>query len=429
MELSNEILKKNVGVVHSTGSLSLLERKIVNVLLLNAYDDLLKNRTHSLRVSYLTAMLGWNESNNIADLKDALKKITSTTIEFNLMKDGKEVWKVMSMLSFAEIDNGICSYRYDEYLAERLFNPEIYAIINLGVQRQFRGSYALALYENCLRYKSVGSTGWIEVFVFRKLMGADSVLYDEFKYLKLKVINKSIQEINLVSDIWVEAKFAKSGRKITSVKFLIKDNPQKSLLSLEIADDYSIIRECEAYKKLKDHGIGDRLALNWLNNDKERTEKIIEYVEAQDRKKKVRGSTAGFIRKLVEEKAQVGSETPYELKKGEKQNSELLACIKEKFDEKRRELETEYKKTLVNEHFKRIDSKELELYISKYKILFGENKIDSYDPKSRKIIDSIQRVGFKAWLRSEIAKEITFSKDNFEKWILSKEQKHRIELQ
>lgn len=106
-----------------------------------------------------------------------------------------------------------------------------------------------------------------------------------------------------------------------------------------------------------------------------------------------------------------------------------MACIKEKFDEKRRELETEYKKTLVNEHFKRIDSKELELYISKYKILFGENKIDSYDPKSRKIIDSIQRVGFKAWLRSEIAKEITFSKDNFEKWILSKEQKHRIELQ
>lgn len=88
MELSNEILKKNVGVVHSTGSLSLLERKIVNVLLLNAYDDLLKNRTHSLRVSYLTAMLGWNESNNIADLKDALKKITSTTIEFNLITTG-----------------------------------------------------------------------------------------------------------------------------------------------------------------------------------------------------------------------------------------------------------------------------------------------------------------------------------------------------
>ena len=79
LELSKDVLKKNVGVVHTTGTLSLLERKISNVLLLNAYDNLLKNRTHSLRVGYLTALLGWTESNNIADLKDALKKIKTST--------------------------------------------------------------------------------------------------------------------------------------------------------------------------------------------------------------------------------------------------------------------------------------------------------------------------------------------------------------
>jgi hypothetical protein len=420
LELSKDVLKKNVGVVHTTGTLSLLERKISNVLLLNAYDNLLKNRTHSLRVGYLTALLGWTESNNIADLKDALKKITSTTIEFNLMKDGKETWKIMSMLSFAEIEEGVCRYRYDEYLAEKLFNPEIYATINLSIQREFKRGYALTLYENCVRYKNVGSTGWIEIPVFRKLMGADSSLYDEFKYLKHKVINKSIEEINSVSDIKIEAEYSKEGRKIAFVKFIIKENNPQTLFALNLDNEHSEIKQSESYKRLMNHGIGPRLAIQWLLEDKDGIENIIEYVEAQDRRKKVRGSTAGFIRRLVEDKAQVGKKTPYELEKEKRQQDKQKSITKEKIDDKKRELEIEYKKSLVTSHIKNIDFDELKNLVSKYRVIFGDKKIDSCDPETLKITNSIQRIGFNTWLRSEISKEVTFNKRDFDEWISKK---------
>lgn len=175
---------KNVAAIHTEGKLSLLERKLVNVLLLNAYDDLLTARTHTIPLKHLYALLSWEYASSIDTLKNALNRLTSTSIEFNLMQDGTEKWEVMSMFSYGSINDGVCHYRYDESLAAKLYDPEIYAKINIGMQRRFDGGYALTLYENCIRYKSIGTTGWWEIDKFRKIIGADSKIYDEFKYLK-----------------------------------------------------------------------------------------------------------------------------------------------------------------------------------------------------------------------------------------------------
>jgi Initiator Replication protein len=113
-----ETVRKHVGAIHTSGDLSLLERKTANVLLLNAYQHLVTRRTHKVPVPLLCAMLGY-DSNDIDLLKATLKKLATTSIEFNVMEDGKEAWQVMSMISFGEIKGGVCTYRYDEYLAER----------------------------------------------------------------------------------------------------------------------------------------------------------------------------------------------------------------------------------------------------------------------------------------------------------------------
>jgi len=41
-------LKKHVGAIHIRNSLTLLQRKVANVLLLNAYENLLSRETQSL---------------------------------------------------------------------------------------------------------------------------------------------------------------------------------------------------------------------------------------------------------------------------------------------------------------------------------------------------------------------------------------------
>ncbi|MGZ8212876.1 MAG: RepB family plasmid replication initiator protein [Methylosarcina sp.] len=420
LAFSNDQVRKHVAAIHTSGELSLLDRKTANVLLLNAYDSLLTKRTHTLPVKHLCAMLGWDESNNIDRLQDVLRKLASTTIEFNMMEDGgKEVWRVMSMLSYGEIKDGICTYRYDEYLAERLFDPEIYATINIGVQRRFDGGYALTLYENCLRYKAVGSTGWWELERFRRIMGADAALYDNFYRLNERVIKPSIKEINRVSDIQLEPEFQKQGRKIAAIRFLITENLQQTLLKPMIEDDHAAIRESEIFKRLLEHGIGERLAILWILQDEERARQVVEYVEAKARKKQVKGSTAGYIRTLYESDAVVGK-TPFEAKKEQESQAKIEDEQRKAHEKRRAELEAEYVRERTNEAVNALSIDDKRIWAQRYIDEVGAEKAKSFNAETADFRDKLERLQFLAWLRKRLAPKIKPSE--FKAWLKAKGQ-------
>lgn len=316
-----ELLKKNVAAIHTSGQLGLLERKMANVLLLNAYQNLLTQRTHQIPTQLFCAMLGF-DSNDIEKLKQAIKVLASTPIEFNVISEtGKESWKVMSMISFGQIEDGVCTYRYDDYLAQRFYDPEVYATINLAIQREFESGYALILYENCLRYKSVGSTGWWDLDRFRIIMGVTAPLYKEYKYLSRDIINKPVEQINNVSDIYIKPETKRTGRKVSHIRFHITPSIQQSLFSHESIKNTEVT-EHPTYKRLLEHGIGEKLALHWVMSNEQQARIVIDYVEKKDQKKQIKGSTAGYIRKLIESDAKI-EPSAYEKKKRAKAKTEL----------------------------------------------------------------------------------------------------------
>lgn len=407
-----DTLKKNVAAIHTSGDLSLLERKTANVLLLNAYQHLVTRRTHKLPVPVLCAMLGY-DSHDIAKLKDALRRLASTTIEFNVMEDGKESWKVMAMLSYGEIDGGVCTYRYDEYLAERLYDPEIYATINMAVQRKFESGYALTLYENCLRYRAVGSTGWWDIDRFRNIMGATAPMYDEFKYLKRDVVTKPLEHVNRVADIRLTAEFQKNGRKVTAVRFLVEDTPQQSLLTQEATDQYADIRTHETYKRLIEHGIGDRLAVLWVMEDEQRARAVVDYVEAKDQKKQVKGTTAGYIRKLIEDGADVGA-TAYEAKKAQAAKNTAEAARSEAENARLQGLRDDFQRQTVTAAVKALTAEDRKLHAEAYMREAGEGAAASWSAEKLDFTNQLDRVKFSTWLRKRLTPE--FDAAAFEAW-------------
>ena len=362
-------------------------------------------------------MLGWDESNNIERLQDVLRKLASTAVEFNMMEDGKEVWRVMSMLSYGEIKDGICSYRYDEYLAERLYDPEIYATINIGIQRRFEGSYALTLYENCLRYKIVGSTGWWELNRFKKIIGASAAIYDEFKYLKRDVIIKPVEEINRISDIQLVPEFQKQGRKVTAVRFLITENPQQPLLKPVIQDDHAAIRESEIFKRLLDHGIGERLAILWILQDEDRARKVVEYVEAKAREKQVKSSTAGYIRTLYESDAVVGKSS-FEDKKEQEDNRKIEEKQRKALEKRRSEHEVEFVRERTNQAINAFSLDDKRAWVRNYINEIGGEKAKSYNAEMAEFRDSLERIQFLGWLRKRLAP--TIEPSEYKAWLKKK---------
>ena len=297
-KLADSKLKKHVGAIHVTGRLSLLQRKLSNVLLVNAYDNLLRQDEHSVRLSELAEVSGF-DSNDQDILKKALKRLAETVIEWNVLdEDGREEWGVCSILSRAIIKGGRCRYAYDSELRKKLYNPEIYATLNLEIQKNFVKGHSLTLYENCARFKKVGTTGWIALETFKKLMGVeDSTQYKVFKSLNQKVIKPAVKEINNLSDLTVGVEYQKEKRRVVAVRFSVIDRVQK-ILPLEMSGG---IYNQKLLNRLQiDFGFAEKQAKEALvNHDDEYIIQILEHVENEIRKDRVRNIPA-FTKKALE---------------------------------------------------------------------------------------------------------------------------------
>jgi len=261
--LRRSAVKKHVAAIHVSGKLTLLQRKLSNVLLLNAYDTLTTHATHAIDARTLCMMIGYN-SNDMDTLKASLRGLAETVAEWDMLDaKGQQEWGVSSLLSYAKLKGGVCEYAYSPALAEKLNDPKVFALINLNIQRRFTSGHALALYENCYRFVRTGSTGWWSLDLFRRLMGVgDSAYYETYKHLNAKIIKPAVAEVNKTSNIIVTPELRKQGRAVKDIRFRIAENPQLAILDI---DDGAGVRNAPVYARLRDTGVSDRLARQWVS--------------------------------------------------------------------------------------------------------------------------------------------------------------------
>lgn len=295
-----QILKKHVAAIHIGAKLSLLQRKLVNALLYNAYDNLLTAKEHHISASVLCEMIGF-DSHNSAHLKASLKGLMETVVEFDVLEDdGKSSWEAMVLIPYVKLSGGTCTYRYEQALAEKLYHPDVYSKINLSVLREMNSAHALVLYENCHRYVDIAHTPWWDVDVFRKLMSVDQLSsYKQFKLLNRAVIQPAMKEVNELSNIQLELETRRSGRTVTGLRFIIRPNPQLSLVGMDAEDN---ITAMPAYQALVAEGISKTLARAWvLEYDEEYIFDKLDLASSQAASGKINSSRIGFLKAAVEQ--------------------------------------------------------------------------------------------------------------------------------
>jgi plasmid replication initiation protein len=245
-------LKKHVAAIHSSNKLSLVQRKIANALLFNAYDELLAKEEHQIHIRTLCNLIGY-DSNDYKTIKKALVNLLSTVIEWNLVDgnklDKEGVWNASSIIADASIDGAVCTYSYSNKMKKLLYTPELYGRLNMVVQAKFQSSYGLALYENCVRYQNIEQTPWFDIPQFRKLMGIEDGKYMIFRDFKRRVLDKAIEEVNKYSSLFVSPKVQKQGRQVVAIQFVIKHAKELSVQQSSDATNDSV----PLSQQLKDH--------------------------------------------------------------------------------------------------------------------------------------------------------------------------------
>lgn len=224
-------LKKHAATIHCSNTLSLLQRKISNALLYHAYKELGLKEEHEITVKQLCRLIGY-QGNNHSAIKEALRGLISTIIEWNLIDDktGAENWTASSIIASVSLEGPLCYYAYSPRMRQLLHTPSMFGKIDLVIQSKFRSSYGLALYENCIRYRGLPHTKWFDMELFKKLMGVPAGKYDVFRDFKRRVLDKAIDEVNTYSDLIIASDFVREGRKVVKVRFTLKERAKKTRL-------------------------------------------------------------------------------------------------------------------------------------------------------------------------------------------------------
>jgi len=229
--LPKEVVRKHVGAIHIKNDSSCLQRKLYDVLLYNAYEELgdLSIHAHSIRVKELSRLVGF-DSKNVGYLKESLVAMVTTPLEWNIFDErGKAEWGVSGALADADIVDGICTYSYSRQLRKKLFNPTVYANLDLEINRRFNTGPGIALYQNIVRYRNLLQTPVFDLPLLKALIGVDgNVSYEDFKILNRAVIKPAVKEINSVSDIVVTVEAKRQQRKVVGLKFHIEEQDQDS---------------------------------------------------------------------------------------------------------------------------------------------------------------------------------------------------------
>jgi plasmid replication initiation protein len=262
-------LKKHAATIHCSNTLSLLQRKISNALLYHAYKEMLLKEEHAISIKQLCKLIAYHGHNHAA-IKDALKGLLSTVIEWNLVNDttGVEDWTASAILASVNLRGPLCTYAYSPRMKQLLHTPSMFGKINLFIQAQFKSSYGLALYENCTRYRGLPHTKWFEMDLFRKLMGVPLDKYTIFRDFKKRVLDKAVEEVNTYSDLVIEPELFKEGRQVSKVRFALKERSKKTRIGsnlMETDDRDEAASQTEVTDSLKskliiDYGFSPELA-------------------------------------------------------------------------------------------------------------------------------------------------------------------------
>jgi len=238
-----------IGLRIKEGKLSLLSRKLYNVLVYHAQQ--LKEPGINAPIETDTAKkYFWiplsevardaaYDSNDTALLKHHLDEFQSIKIH---IEDDRQ-WTSERLVSSVKLVNpaglkkrgGVVwlGFAFPPEVSELVMNPAIYTKLSIQYQGLLRSGPSLALYEICRRYATnpskVTAVHPYEYWYSALTGNPVREIPAPYKYFKRDVLKPSILEINAATDIDVELIEHKSGRRIDRLQFAVDLKRQERL--------------------------------------------------------------------------------------------------------------------------------------------------------------------------------------------------------
>lgn len=206
-----------VDVVEVT-PLTLTDRKIYNLLIDNAKQDIAKPVEHSIDKEELRLSRRGNER-----VDDTINRLMGGIAKIKTTRNGESATLRVQLLGRNiehDREDGKFYYTFDPVLREVFLNSTVFARLKMDVMLNFQGKYGLALYE--LAEKRINLRKNEETFSvadLRSLLSVPKGKLTTWNNLKTKAFEPAVAEVNqLATDFRVALEGIKRGKRYTDVK-------------------------------------------------------------------------------------------------------------------------------------------------------------------------------------------------------------------
>jgi len=257
------VVLKPTGTVHITNNLSLIERKLLNAVIYDSQQSCFQHGERGISLRDVFTLLGLPTSENREVIKTALRTLVSTPIEWNTLGQDKiQEWGICTFLQSGKIRQGQMLYRLNDELVDKINTPTLFAKIQLLIQSQIKKRHALALYEFMIDHLSRTRVDKaiieaVPLDHLKKVIGADGVTSEVFKFFNRDILKPSIREINKHTELQVDCTLVRNSRAVVAISFNVEKNdcyPIKSDLDMsEGIEEKRELQDILIYKGISKH--------------------------------------------------------------------------------------------------------------------------------------------------------------------------------
>ena len=238
-----------IGLRVVEGNLSLLSRKVFNVMMYHA--QLAKVPGQNAPIDTPTArQYFWIPLSDLArdaayDSKDVayFKRLLENLQDVKLQRETERQWTSERLVSSVTLVNAggpgkhgqvWFGFAFPPEVSEQVMMPSTYTKLSLVYQSSLKSGAALALYEICRRYLT-NPTKLTAILTYEQWYGKVSgnpvniIKLPEYKYFKRDTLRPAIAEINALTDITIELIEHKVGRRVDGLQFRVDPSKQPQL--------------------------------------------------------------------------------------------------------------------------------------------------------------------------------------------------------
>jgi len=222
MVKNNKLIVKSNYIVEASYKLTLGEQRVIYVLSSMIRSDDKEFKNYRISVSEFVEILGTKSKNMYAQVARYVEGLRDRNL--TIIKE-KSILKT-KWLSSAEyfIDDGFVELCFDPKLKPYLLMlKERFTKLSVDQMVSFSSQYSGRIYELLKQYEKIGERTF-KVDDLRSLLGIGFDEYKQYGLLKQRILNKAKKEINIDSDLLIDFEEIKKGRKVESIRFILKTN-------------------------------------------------------------------------------------------------------------------------------------------------------------------------------------------------------------